>query len=298
MNDSMTRRGLLGRALGAAALVSALDVPRQLEAQTPAPARIRDSFDFGWKFSRGDAPGADLPGFNDAAWRSLDVPHDWSIEGPFAENEPSGGAGGNAPTGIGWYRKRFRVPASFAGRNVSVEFDGVYQNSEVWINGQYLGKRPFGYISFAYDLTPYLKLDGENVIAVKVDNSLQPGSRWYSGSGIYRHTWLVAWHPVHVHRWGTFVTTPRVSKDTATVRIATLVRNNQTAAAACTLATALVDRDGKVVQSAEASQEIAPQTTYRFEQSVVVEKPSLWGPASPYLYTLRSTVRLGGAGGG
>ena len=134
--------------------------PVDLDAQTAEPpARIRDAFDFGWKFTRGDVPGAQQPAFADAGWRSLDLPHDWSIEGPFAQNEPSGGAGANAPTGIGWYRKRFRVPASYKDRKVSIEFDGVYQNSEVWINGHYLGKRPFGYISFAYDITPAPELE-------------------------------------------------------------------------------------------------------------------------------------------
>ena len=288
----MTRRDV-GRSLAVAALASAFDWNPAAAQPAAAPLRVRDSFDFGWRFFKGDAAGAEAPGFADAAWRSLDVPHDWSIEGPFAENQPSGGAGGNAPTGIGWYRKRFRVPASFAGRKVSIEFDGIYQNSEVWINGQFLGKRPFGYISFAYDLTPHLNVSGDNVIAVKVDNSLQPGSRWYSGSGIYRHTWLVATHPIHVHHWGTYVTTPRVSRDAATIHVRTAVRNSQTAAATCTLATGIVDRDGRAVQSAEASQEIAPDSTYSFEQTLAVEKPSLWGPASPYLYTLRSIVRLG-----
>ena len=180
-NDAITRRGLLGRALGAAAVVSALDSTSHSLAQTPEPhARVRDCFDFGWKFYKGDAPGAQEPAFADASWRSLDLPHDWSVEGPFSQTEPSGGSGGYAPTGIGWYRKRFRLPASYQDRKVSIEFDGVYQNGEVWINAQYLGKRPFGYISFAYDLTPHLNA-GENVVAVKVDNSLQPGSRWYSG---------------------------------------------------------------------------------------------------------------------
>ncbi len=304
-DDAITRRGLLGRAitrrcllggaLGAAAVAAALDSAGPLSAQTGgAPARIRDSFDFGWKFLKGDAAGAQVPGFADAAWRDLDVPHDWSIEGPFAQNEPSGGAGGNAPTGIGWYRKHFRVPASYRERKVTVEFDGVYQNSEVWINGQYLAKRPFGYISFAYDITPHLNWSGDNVIAVKVDNARQPGSRWYSGSGIYRHVWLTAVHPAHVAQWGTFVTTPKVTKEAATVNVKTRVRNEGAAAVACTLATAIVDREGKVVQSHEAPQEIAANGEYEFSQQVAVNQPNLWGVSTPYLYKVRSAVSAGG----
>src|SRR5579872_1530103 len=264
--NPMTRRELLHQAAAAAALAAAFD---SAEAQTPEPpARIRDTFDFGWKFFLGDAAGAQEPAFSDAAWRTLDLPHDWSIEAPFVNTNPSGGAGGFATTGIGWYRKRFRLPAAHQGRRVCIEFDGVYMNSEVWINGHYLGKRPYGYVSFAYDLTPHLNFSGDNVLAVKVDNSRQPNSRWYSGSGIYRHTWLLAVHPIHVAQWGTFVNTPRVSKDSAAVHIRTAVRNESSTAAPCTIETAIVDRDGKIVQTAQATQQIAPNDTYEFEQQV------------------------------
>jgi beta-galactosidase len=292
--NCITRRGLLGRALGAAAAAAALDSAEPLGAQEgPSASRSREPFDFGWRFFKGDAPGAHQPAFSDASWRALDLPHDWSVEGPLAQGEPSGGSGGYAPTGIGWYRKRFRLGAAQKGRKVSIEFDGVYQNSEVWINGQYLGKRPFGYISFAYDLTPHLN-GGENVVALKVDNSLQPGSRWYSGSGIYRHTWLVAVNPVHVARWGTFVTTPRVARDAAAVHVRTRVVNGNTAPANCTLTTAIEDASGKVVQTAAGSQEIGPGAEYEFDQPLRVEKPVLWSVAAPYLYQVRSTVRMGG----
>jgi beta-galactosidase len=290
----MTRRGLLGRVVGAAAVVSAQGSTGQMAAETPSPpVRIRKSFDFDWKFLKDDAPGAQQPGFSDASWRSLDLPHDWSIEGPFSQNESSGGAGGWAPTGIAWYRKRFRVPASYQDRKVFIELDGVYQNSEVWINGKYLGKRPFGYISFAYDLTPHLNVAGDNVIAVKVDNSRQPSSRWYSGSGIYRHTWLIAVNPVHVARWGVFVMTPRIAKEAATLQIKTRVCNEKASSAVCTLVTAVVDREGKVVQTAEVSQEIGPKSEYEFFQQEAVDKPNLWSVGEPYLYKLRSTVRVG-----
>ena len=291
--ESITRRDILGRALGTAALAAAIGSEGQSQAQGFAATPRRDAFDFGWKFTRGDAPGAQQAAFADASWRTLDLPHDWSIEGPFAQDELSAGAGANAPTGIGWYRKRFTPPAAYKGKKVSIEFDGVFRNSEVWINGHYLGKRPFGYISFAYDITPYLDWNGENVVAVKVDNSRQPGSRYYSGTGIYRHTWLTAVNPTHVAQWGTYVTTPRVSKETAAVYAKTRVRNENGAGAACTLASAIVDRDGNVVQTVEASQQIAAGDEYEFEQELSVAKPNLWSVNDPYLYTLRSSVRVG-----
>jgi beta-galactosidase len=282
----MTRRDLLGGALASAVLV-------KVSGQTAEVPRIRDSFDFAWKFIRGDVPGAREPGFADAMWRTLDLPHDWSIEGPFSMDEPSGGSGGHAPTGIGWYRKKFRLPASHGDRRVSVEFDGVYQNGEVWINGQYLGKRPYGYISFAYDLTPHLNAGGDNVIAVRVDNSVQPNSRWYTGSGIYRHTWLTVTNPVHVAHWGTFITIPRVSGDAATVHLRTQVLNETTASAACTLISEVVDGEGRAVATSTATQEIAPADRYEFVQQMNVEKPHLWSVSTPSLYKLRSTVRVG-----
>src|SRR5213078_1975419 len=163
------------------------------------------SFDRDWRFHLGDVPGAEQPAFDDSRWRRLDLPHDWSIEGAFSEQNPAGVAGGALPGGVGWYRKTFTVPARDSGKVVFVEFDGVYRNSEVWINGQYLGKRPYGYSSFRYELTPNVRFGaGRNVIAVRVDNSQQPNSRWYSGSGIYRHVRLVTTDPVHVDQWGTY----------------------------------------------------------------------------------------------
>ena len=186
------------------------------------------------------------------------------------------------------------MPASYKDRKVAVEFDGVYQNSEVWINGHYLGKRPYGYSSFAYDVTPHLNPAGDNVITVKVDNSRRPASRWYSGSGIYRHTWLLAVSPTHVAQWGTFVMTPRVTKEAAAVHVKTRVRNDRSAVVAVTLESAIVDRDGKSVQSKEASQEIAAQDEYEFAQEFAVDQPNLWSVEGPYLYKLRSTVTVGG----
>jgi beta-galactosidase len=282
---NISRRALLEQAAGGAALVWAFEERASGDSNAP---RLRESFDFGWKFFKGDAPGAQQPEFPDGPWRSVDLPHDWSIEGPFSEKEP---AQGSLPAGMGWYRKRFRLPETHRERRVVIEFDGVYENSEVWINGQYLGRRPYGYIPFCYDLTGRLNFGRDNVIAVKVDNSHQPNCRWYSGSGIYRHTWLLATSRVHVAYWGTFVTTPQVSKDAATVRIKTRVRNDGPSAARCTLVTSLLDKDGKTVQTAEATQEVAANEEYEFVQQIRADKPSLWSVASPYLYKIRSTVR-------
>jgi beta-galactosidase len=272
------------------ALVSAMRSVAPATAQqssTSPPPRIRESFDFDWKFWKGDSRGAQQIQFPDSGWRNVDLPHDWSIEGPFSEKEP---AQGSLPAGIAWYRKRFRMPDSYRDRTVRVEFDGVYQNSEVWINGKYLGKRPYGFIPFSYDLSANLNSGGDNVIAVRVDNSQQPNCRWYSGSGIYRHTWLLATNRLHVGYWGTFVTSPRVSKETATVQIKTTVNNDRGNSASCTLRTELLDKDGTVVQTAEASQEIEPSGEYEFVQQVRVEKPHLWSAKDPYLYKVRITL--------
>ncbi|HKF59505.1 MAG TPA: beta galactosidase jelly roll domain-containing protein, partial [Blastocatellia bacterium] len=191
---------------------------------TGSPNRIRivTSFDADWRFSRADAPGAEATDFNDAPWRRLDVPHDWSIEGPFDERNPTGGAGGFLPSGIGWYRKHFTVSSQYDGKRVFIEFDGVMANSSVWINGTLLGTRPYGYVSFGYELTGHLNFGNKaNVLAVRVDNSRQPASRWYSGAGIYRHVRLVGTNPIHIDQWGTFVSTQQVATDMATVRIGT-----------------------------------------------------------------------------
>lgn len=292
VTNSFSRRSLLGTAVGAAGLLSALESPGQANAQTqPAGGgRIRDTFDFDWKFFKGDALGAQQPVFADAAWRSLDLPHDWSIEGPFNEKERSQA---NLPTGIGWYRKRFSVPDSYKDKTVSIEFDGVYENSEVWINGQYLGKRPYGYINFTYDLTPHLRVgSADNVIAVKVDNSHQRNSRWYSGSGIHRHVWLVATNKLHVDYLGTFVTTPRVSAEAAVIQIKTRVRNNGSAPAECSLVSTVRNREGGDIGKVESAQQIAAGGEYEFVQQLKTAKPSLWSVENPYLYTVRSSVRL------
>jgi beta-galactosidase len=184
LQSSLSRRQLLKGAVSTATLVSASSFIGAGYAQSGIEAvapRIRQSFDFGWKFLRSDCAGAEEPEFSDADWRILDLPHDWSIEGRFDEAAPSSYCGAYLPAGIGWYRKQFRIPDSYQGKKLAIEFDGIYQLSDVWINGHFLGKRPYGYVPFFYDLTPYAKFGGENVIAVRVDNSHQTNCRWYSG---------------------------------------------------------------------------------------------------------------------
>jgi beta-galactosidase len=299
VQNSLSRRQLLKGAVSTAAVVSASSIIgssyAQSQAEVVAP-RSRVSFDLGWKFSRGDFPGAQMPEFSDSGWTALDLPHDWSIEGPFGEKEPSSFCGGYLPTGIGWYRKRFHLSDSYSysykDKKLTIEFDGVYQNSEVWINGQWLGKRPYGYVPFFYDLTPHINFGEENVVAVRVDNSLQTNCRWYSGSGIYRHTWLLSTNQVHVAPWGTFVSSPQVSTDAATLRVNTKIQNEGKEAARCNLVSSLINYDGKVVQTAEATEEIAPGSEFEFVQQINVDRPHLWSVADPYLYKVHSSVRI------
>jgi beta-galactosidase len=298
VQSSLSRRQLLKGAVSTAAVVSASSIIGASYAQSPSEVvapRSRVSFDLGWKFSRGDFPGAQMPEFSDSAWRALDLPHDWSIEGPFGEKEPSSFCGAYLPTGIGWYRKRFHLPDSYPNsykdKKLTIEFDGVYQNSDVWINGQWLGKRPYGYVPFFYDLTPHINFGRENVVAVKVDNSHQTNCRWYSGSGIYRHTWLLSTNRVHVAPWGTFVSSPQVSTDAATLRVNTKIQNEGKEAARCNLVSSVIDHDGNVIQTAEATQEIAPGSEFEFVQPINVHRPRLWSVADPYLYKVHSRVR-------
>jgi beta-galactosidase len=271
--------------------------PGNSSGQSPLPSgaqggpRVRATFDPGWKFFKGDAPGAGQPGFGEEGWSSLDLPHDWGIEGPFSQ-APGSETSGHLPTGIGWYRKHFNIPQTYSGKKVAIVFDGVYQNSEVWVNGQYVGKRPYGYIGFQYDLTPYLNFGGANLVAVRVDNSLQPNCRWYSGSGIYRHTWLLVTHPLHVAPSGTFVATPKVAAGSSQVEIKTRVQNESASAASCKLVTWVLDRDGSPLQSAEIVHEIPANGEHEFAQRMHMYQPVLWSLENPYLYRVHSRVLL------
>jgi beta-galactosidase len=262
----------------------------------PAQVRITTAFDADWRFLKGDAAGAEQPDFNDATWRKLDVPHDWSIEGPFDKNNPTGGAGGFLPAGVGWYRKHFTLPSEYKDRSVFIDFDGVMANSDVWINGFHLGKRPYGYVSFRYDLTGHLSFgsDKPNVLAVRADNSGQPASRWYSGAGIYRHVRLVVTDPVHIEHWGTFVTTPQAGADKATVRVQSEVANQSNVARVLSLQVTVLDPNGRPVQTAETkTQNVAAAATATFAQDIVVKNPQRWDLDHPQLYRAVARIRDG-----
>jgi beta-galactosidase len=255
----------------------------------------RVSFNQSWRFQLGDVANGQDASLNHSQWRLLNLPHDWSIEGEFSASNPAGTGGGALPGGIGWYRKAFNVPATARGKLVFVEFDGVYRNSEVWINGHYLGKRPYGYSSFSYELTPHLVYGPKaNVIAVKVDNSQQPNSRWYSGSGIYRNVWLTTVERVHVEHWGTYLVTPEVSEHSATVVVKTKVSNGSKSAAAVNLTTIIQDASGKEVTRDAERGVAAKGSRAEISQTLRVLRPVLWSDERPYLYKVVSQLEQGG----
>lgn len=254
--------------------------------------RAAMALDRDWLFNKGDAPGAENPAFTDAGWRTVDVPHDWSIEGPFDENAPTSGYGGYLPAGVGWYRKKFTLPQAWSGRRIFVEFDGVMANGTVWINGTSLGTRPSGYATFRYEITPQAAFGaGGNVLAVKADNSRQPASRWYSGAGIYRHVRLIAMDPVHFGAFATFATTPTLDN----VHVTTTVENQGSAAGVVAVEAALIDPDGKRLPAVvSAEQSVAAGGTADFSLDIPVAAAQPWSPDSPKLYTLVTTLRSGG----
>jgi beta-galactosidase len=280
------------RALARAALFLALAAPAVF-ADWPAAGERRASFDHGWRFAKGDPAGAAAPGFADVAWRALDVPHDWAIEGPF-DPKINPHQGSLPAFGTAWYRKRFTVPATARGRFYSVELDGVMANARVYLNGHELGGRPYGYSGFALDLTPHLVFGGENVLAVRVAPEPE-SSRWYPGAGIYRHVWIDATGPVHVARGGTYVTTPQVADAAATVRVRTELRNREAQAATVSLETAVVDAAGRAVARTTAPATVAASGTAAVAVDLTVERPTRWDLDHPYRYTAVSTVRRDGA---
>ncbi|WP_372772533.1 beta-galactosidase GalB [Mangrovibacterium sp.] len=254
----------------------------------------RQNFDKDWRFLLGDDSLAFQQAFDDSQWRKLNLPHDWSIEGEFSADAPATPEGGALPTGTGWYRKTFKLEKPDEAQVFYIDFDGVMANSEVWINGHYLGKRPFGYISFRYDLTPYLKFGEEgNTLAVRVDNSAQPASRWYTGSGIYRHVWLVEKNPVHVAHWGTFVTTPEVSAELAKVKLDIQLENRKETNSSVVVKSTITDADGQAVAEAQNKLDLTVGLS-TLTQNFELKNPALWSPENPNLYTISTQVLSSG----
>ena len=257
-------------------------------------SRVITSFDSNWKFMLGDFPEASEINFKDDNWRILDVPHDWSIEGKNAEDAPGGGNVGFFPTGTGWYRKKFDVADFNPEDNYSVEFDGIYMNSEVWLNGIYLGKHPYGYSAFSYELTGILKSRG-NVIAVRVDNSKQPNSRWYTGSGIYRHVRIVRTNKLHFEKWGVFYYTKNFDNDNAVLYIkASVLNDNQHSIRDIVIRNAVMNYEGNEAAFAESVVSVNAKSKHTVEQEFKVPFPKLWSVESPNLYTLKTTIQVDG----
>jgi len=264
-----------------------------LACQSPEMSvpRQRTSIDFDWYFIQEDVAGAEGIDFNDSQWRQLDVPHDWSIEGSYDEANPSGIAGAFLPAGIGWYRKSLHIEQLESDVKYFVEFDGVYMNSDVWINGHHLGKRPYGYISFSYDLTPYLK-KGNNILAVRVDHSKAPSGRWYTGSGIYRHVWLTKTKNIYIPQWGTFVTTPVANKDAAEVNLDIKINNESGEYCKAIVRSCILDNKGNEVSMNESPVEL--YDSVNLSQQFKVHSPHLWSPDSPKMYSIATQILVHG----
>ncbi len=243
------------------------------------------SFNDGWRFHLGDINGAERADFNDSDWRNLALPHDWAIEGDFSDDNPSGAGGGALPGGIGWYRKSFTIPESARNKKIFIDFDGAYMNSSVYINGQYAGGRPYGYASFSVDVTDLLNKDGDNTIAVKVDNAEQPNSRWYSGCGIYRNVWFRPENAVYIPKDGTYITT-----DDNKLRIATTIDNTTSADRHLTVRSRVTDAAGRCVATVTTPAVARAGKSAAVHQATTVTDPALWSPASPALYTVTTTI--------
>lgn len=298
-----------GAPIASVAALQLLDEPRQ-----------RTLFDFDWRFRVGEVSGGQLAGLDDSAWEPVDLPHDFMVlgkgnretaadgrapsarmlrlpsepEGPFDPRSPGGDANGYLNGGVGWYRKTFVLPSGTAAKRVFLEFDGAYMNSEVWVNGQSLGTHPYGYSSFAYDITPHLKADGvRNVVAVRV-HVKQPSSRWYSGAGIYRHVWLTVTAPVRIEQWGTVVRTTNVTDQRADLAVRLDVRNYGAAGVNARAEVTVRDAAGREVALARTPVVLAADGRARAELSIPVLQPRRWSVADPYLYEVEAVVRVAG----
>ncbi|MGJ8694222.1 MAG: sugar-binding domain-containing protein [Thalassotalea sp.] len=250
-------------------------------------------FNFGWKFSQLENDktynNAEQLSFDDSTWRNLRLPHDWSIEAPYSQ-EKTAGATGYLPGGKAWYRKHFKTPTVHG--KTQILFDGIYNHSKVWINGHLLGERPYGYAAFHYDLTPYLhNNEKENVLAVYVDRSRYIDSRWYTGSGIYRHVKLITTADINIPIWGTYITTEQVSAAKAQINVQTTVNNESNQTATLAVITNLMAPSGKIVTSASSKITLAAGENQELKQLLSVTHPQLWALNSPNLYTAKTLIK-------
>jgi beta-galactosidase len=280
----MRRTLLLVTVLFAPILAAAQSHPRQIQ-----------QFTTDWRFLQSDAPGAQSPTFDDSSWKSVNLPHDWSIAGPVDENAPSRAAGGFFPTGIGWYRHTLTLAKLDPAKRTFIAFDGIMANSDVYCNGELLGHRPYGYVSFNYDLTPHLHA-GKNIIAVRVDDSQQPASRWYPGAGINRQVRLITTNDTHIVPWGTFVTTPDVNNSDATIDVRSTILNDSDATAEVTLAVTIDTPNNVHIASSvgHVAKVIAAHGTDDVEDHLRVTDPDRWDLDHPALYTAHVTVLRNG----
>ena len=263
-------------------------------SSSPSQIRKTDSFNDNWKFHLGDVGNGQAVDLNDTDWRTLNLPHDWSIEGEFSKDNPAGVGGGALPGGIGWYRKSFTLPSADTNKLVFINFDGIYRNSEVWLNGHCLGMRPYGYSSFQYALTPYLNYGKEkNILAVKIDNSKQPNSRWYSGSGIYRNVWLVTTNKIYVDHWGTFITTPEVTEKSAKMLIRVKVKNALNHKQNIILRTAVFNNEGEKITETETPNSVLSNSITEVKQELSLNNPELWSVENPNLYKAVTVIKSG-----
>lgn len=263
-------------------------IPVMAQVSFGEPEKIND----GWKFYLGDVTEAKDPAFNDNRWRNIDLPHDWSVKGQLSPTLAS--ATGYLPGGIAWYRKTLNVPQDKQGEKVYLYFEGVYNRSEVFINGQLLGKRPNGYISFMYDATPYIKYGQDNVIAVRVDHSKSADSRWYTGSGIYRNVWAIYAHPVHIAQWGVYTYPKAVAKNNATLGIEVELENGTSDKAGLSILNELISPEGHVIARNNKKVEVVANGTNKVAIDLKVSNPKLWSIDSPHLYQLKTTVSHNG----
>ena len=271
-------------------LLSSMAVKAQSES-----GRQTILFDKDWVFIQSDAGGAEKMSFDDSKWKKVDVPHDWSILGMVDHNAATGRGGGFLPSGIGWYRKHFELNTADAQKRVFITFDGIMANSDVWVNGYHLGKRPYGYTSLNYELTGHINFGRGNVISVKADNTIQPASRYYTGAGIYRHVHLTLTEPLHIDTYGVYITTPKVNTQTATVHIQTVIFNSARETQNITVETGLADPDNKqtpVVSSKSVS--VGSGKTITVDQDIIVTTPKLWDLEHPVLYKAASKVKTDG----